>query len=501
MNATQLAPIAADLRSFDSARIAAVAAYSLFALALGVTAIHAIRVADASFTGPHAFVSADVATTARTFANQGIFKLHGVPVNNNAPIGLGDQYTHWPPLLPIMLSLCFRSFGASELTARLFMLAVLVCTSLLIVRLGSLWLGPFAGALAGYFWLTLPVVAQLGDLIAQQSLAILFVVAAALAFFSRRDVLGAALLFVGVLSSWEAILIVPGIWLASCRFPTFRRSTSMAAVGAGAAFLCVVALFTFGSPGLAADTLQTVKFYMGLSPVYSHLLPHDRAQLSFAAQVSGILWNHLWMLGALGVAALVQLLTMRPRDGALIVSTLAAPWIIWTAFMRTHVAVHDFELLIAAPLAALALAWLATAEFRKLPSGNAALKAGLVAGLAAVQLTILPIFRPVERLIYSPERIIDYGREIRLYTPPGSIILAPLESSVPVYYSERHIVRGVDDSAALLAALPELRRAFPGASTYLAIPPVLTDNFTAALSRAEIISSNPNIIVAKILQP
>jgi hypothetical protein len=236
---------------------------------------------------------------------------------------------------------------------------------------------------------------------------------------------------------------------------------------------------------------------MGLSPVYSQIFPHDRREsFTFAQQVSGIVWNHLWMLGALGSAAILQLLVARPRNGVLLGSVLAAPWILWTILMRTHVAIHHFELLIAAPLAALALAWLATAQLRVQPSRAAAIKSAAFAVLAAIQLLVLP--HPTIAHDYSPERLIRYSDGIRDATEPGAIIMAPLESAVPIYYSHRHIIRGIGDTSALRDELPRIRREFPGATIYLAIPPFLSENFSDTLLHETIVSSTGDVIVAKL---
>ncbi|HEV2273863.1 MAG TPA: hypothetical protein VGR96_06835 [Acidobacteriaceae bacterium] len=484
-------------------RIARLAAFSIFALALSITVVRAALHAGSQFTGPHAFVSADVATTARTFASQGIWKLHWIPVNNNPPIGPEDRYTHWPPLLPVLLSACFRLFGASEKVSHLFMLGVLISTAILIVRLGASWLGWIGGALAGYFWLTLPVVVQFGDLVAQQQLAVLFLLAALAAYHSHRETLGSLLLFLAALSSWEAILVIPGLWLASLRLPELRRAALSAAIGSGAGVLCVAGLFAFSDPALAADTLQTAKYYMGLSPVYSHVLAHDQmSPLPFSAQISGILWNHLWMLGALAIAALLQLLAVRPKSGTLLTYSLAAPWILWMTGMRTHMAIHRFELLIAAPLAALALAWLATAELRAKPSKGAVFKSSMLVGLAAVQLLILPHPRSAPRLPhdYDAQRLIRYAEDVRNATEPGSIVLAPLESAVPIYYSDRHVVRGIADDAALSGELRRARREFPGRQLYLAIPPFLANSFSHALSKGRLVASTGDTIIVALTQ-
>ncbi len=484
--------------SILSSRVIRFVAIALFAVALGITTIRAAKHAESQFVGAHAFVSADVATTARTFAVEGFWKLHGVPVNNNPPIGPHDQYTHWPPLLPIILSGCFRLFGASEHTAHIFMLGILLATALLVFRLGWLWLGPIGGALAGYFWLTLPVVVQFGDLVAQQSLSMLFVVAALVAFSASRENLGAILLFFAVLSAWEAALVLPGIWFASRLLPEQRAAAAKASAAIVAGVSCIVGVFVLTSPELAADTIQTAKYYMGLSPVYSHTISHDRSEsLTFIQQISGIIWNHLWMLGLLGSAAVVQLLATRPGNGTLLVSVLAAPWALWTVLMRSHIVIHHFELLIAAPLAALALAWVATAQLRMELSKRAVIKTSVFAGLAAIQLIVLPHPTKITE-DYSPERLIRFSRAIRDATGSGAVVMTPSVSAISIYYSERHIIRGVGDSDALRNELPRVRREFPGARIYLAIPPFLSNNFAYPLTHETIISSNQDVIIVRL---
>lgn len=151
--------------------------------------------------------------------------------------------------------------------------------------------------------------------------------------------------------------------------------------GAGAAFACVMVLFIAGSPRVAVDTLQTIKYYMGLSPLYSRVMSNGLGEISFAQQVRYIIGNNIFMIGLVGLIAVVLLLVRRPRDGVLLIYGLAAPWIVWTAVMRTHMAFHNFELLIAAPLTALALAWIAAADLRVQWSRGVVLKGCSVGGI------------------------------------------------------------------------------------------------------------------------
>src|SRR2546425_1441956 len=104
----------------------------LFLLALCLTtAVHVAR-ASAAYTYRHGFISAVFATSAREFARDGVLELGGVPVANNPPVGPNDSYAHWPPLLPISLSIWFRLFGASETVGHLYMLLIQILTALLI---------------------------------------------------------------------------------------------------------------------------------------------------------------------------------------------------------------------------------------------------------------------------------------------------------------------------------------------------------------------------------
>jgi hypothetical protein len=429
-------------------------------------------------------VSADVATTARTFATAGIFHLHGAPVNNNPPIGNEDFYTHWPPLLPILLTICYRLFGVSERVAHLLMLFILSATAVLVSAIGKRWLGSIGGALAGFFWLTLPVTLQFGQLVSQQALMVLFMAAAALAFLDDRNVMGGALLFLGALSSWEVVLVAPALLVASHWRPELRRNAIASLLGVGAGVALVATLFLLNSPGLAVDTLQTAKFYMGLSTSYSHRLPPQQS-FGFREQTGRMLLNNVWMLGPLGLGAAVQLLMARVCNRALI-TMLAVPWLAWCVVMGNHMARHHFEFVIAAPFIALALAWLC-----KAPTRTPTLRTGILTGLVGIQMLLLP--KPLISDGYDPAALIRYGQGVREFTEPNSIIMAPLVSAVPLYYSERHIVRGVDSAASAALLLPALHRQFPSSPVYLAVPPFLMSNFPGG----QIVASNADVVIIR----
>ena len=79
-----------------------------------------------------------------------------------------------------------------------------------------------------------------------------------------------------------------------------------------------------------------------------------------------------------------------------------------------------------------------------------------------------------------------------------AIVVVPTVSAVPLYYSERHIVRGITNDAVLAEELQQIRTQFPASPIYLAIPPSLARDFAGALSRATVVRSTPDAIVAKL---
>jgi hypothetical protein len=53
---------------------------------------------------------------------------------------------------------------------------------------------------------------------------------------------------------------------------------------------------------------------------------------------------------------------------------------------------------------------------------------------------------------------------------PGAVVLTPAESLVPVYYSQRHVIRGINSDAWHTWAIPQARKEFPGAPALLRRP-------------------------------
>jgi hypothetical protein len=108
------------------------------------------------------------------------------------------------------------------------------------------------------------------------------------------------------------------------------------------------------------------------------------------------------------------------------------------------------------------------------------------------------LVRPNNRGDRNGEEQIRYARDVGESVGVDAIVMAPTVSAVPLYYSERHIVRGIANDAVLAEESQRIRAQFPASPIYLAIPPSLVGNFSGALAHATVVRSTPDAIVAKL---
>ena len=512
-------------------------------IAVCVTVFYRHKTAPMPYHYAFGTCSADVATMARSFVNYGVLALGAVPINNNPPLGLSPSaYTHWPPLLPIVLSGCFRIFGESEATAHGLMLVIGLASSSLLYWIAHLCLGRTAACLAPFCWLTLPTVVNWGHVILQESLAVLFILAALLAFLKATDsaeiqwgwaVTGGMAVALAAWSSWESVFLCPGLLAAALwsRQPSQQR---LALIYSSLALTATVGLLTWYAiryPALMADTLQTAKFRMGLAGTYSGDLLHrysSEDRMSLPGMIFNVATLHWHELGLLGLSAtawviLAGLEARACRKGSALVFALCgllAPWFLWYAMMPNHVANHNFEMLVAAPAVAMSLAWSGKEALKVLtPSPQARLGLGSLVVLVIVPILML---EPLGEVLWNnlewhrgmgwagllpsaklPPHVMQpdssssmrFANEIQGASPPDAVILTPVPGMVHVYYSRRHFIRAITDDDVLDRAIPQAAAAFPGSPLYLALRASEQSKFPKALARYPALRVSPNLIL------
>lgn len=460
-----------------------------------------------------------MALLARSFAQFGVIHLRGVPLQNNLPLGIQpDRYVHWPPLYAILLGMAFRVFGESELVVHAFVIAVNLCYMVAFYFLIKRCFNRDVALFSLFALLTIPVFVQYGRL-AWTPNATLGAVCVALYCFVRGTETalnwkwiagGAVAVAIGVLLSWEAaplglILFGLGTWQRSKTRQIAAATYAVVSLGTVA---IVLLLLVSASPELRNDLWATVSFRMGGPyqpadiPIHAwadHML--YTTHMTFLGFVLTMLRRGPLLGGTLGLLATMGVLTWswnnrknRP-DVLFAVGALLGIVVVWIILFPNHVYIHDYQALIAAPLICLSL--------------GVTLKIGIerlddtfrwMALFVVPLILIVPLFRQImvgSRTV-QPDHLLEYAHDIENSTPASAVVLSPLDTMVPVYYSHRHIIRSVADDEALRSVTRQAVTIFPGSDIYIAIPPESVGRFSYASSDFPLVKRTRNMILLKV---
>jgi len=452
-----------------------------------------------SLGGPFdSWVSADFATMARSFWLIEQFPQNLVPVNNNPPWGSDPgPYTHWPPLFPIVSSLLVPRYGPAEAPLRLFAVILSLACALLTAAIAWRSFGRIAGPVALIVTLTSNAVLRNATLVLHLKLAIVFMLASILllTFWLRqpdpkqkRRCLAAAALCVslGAASSWETAFVLPAIGVCAFFHPELRTAFLVLSAAVILTFAAVVFLYAYAYPSLVNDLVQVMSYRMGFTTIYAGDMLHVN---SFAAKAHlSRFWIHHTQQYLLREAvgdpvALVGLLYLcvfaflgfrkrLPFEQTVVIATILSQAVLWYIIFPNHAAIHPYQTLIFIPYFAIAAG--SAADFIAARIGDSRwmiptaclVVTGLVvarSGALATQTreAIKHVSQP------SNDNLYRFGLRIKEATPQAAVILTPEDSMVPVYYSERHVIRCVTPET-LMKKIQRAREVFPGFPLYVA---------------------------------
>jgi hypothetical protein len=173
--------------------------------------------------------------------------------------------------------------------------------------------------------------------------------------------------------------------------------------------------------------------------------------------------------------------------------------------MINHAYVHDMMMLLAAPVAAVAVGLcgkllLDVADGAGESSIRRSVRWGALVVLPAVLLLALPL-NIVDRVIGVRRGDVDvsFGRAIKAATEPGAVVMVRTPSMLPVYYSERHVIRGIAGDEAVDTLGERVRQEFPGAPIYLALRPLRDiQEFPGSLQRLRLVKRSPDLVLLAI---
>jgi hypothetical protein len=158
--------------------------------------------------------------------------------------------------------------------------------------------------------------------------------------------------------------------------------------------------------------------------------------------------------------------------------------------MRNYVSIHPFALVLGAPFLAITSGFVLDRMWDRLHTATIAdnNRRHLLRGMVIILplLILYPLFMAVRnaRIPFEAPQYQNLSVIIQHNTPPDAVTLSSAESAVPIYYSDRHIVRGIVTPDLLRLAIPQARAAFPGSPLFFAIqdtPDIDRASFTNVL--------------------
>ena len=235
---------------------------------------------------------------------------------------------------------------------------------------------------------------------------------------------------------------------------------------------------------------------------------YTTSQLSFIGTYSHAL---RWIFEGFGTFTLLApflflALWLRPNHrvntaAVYILGGLGLPWLLFFVVMRNYVSIHPFALVLAAPFLAITSGFVLDCIWNRLHTATVADNNNR--HLLWVMLVILPLLTLYPLLMavrnartpFENPQYQDLSIVIQHNTPPNAVTLSTAESAVPIYYSDRHIVRGIVTPDLLRLAIPQARAAFPGSPLFFAIqdiPEIDRARFTNLLQQFNPIAHQGN---------
>ncbi len=487
-------------------------------LALALTAAFWLITIHRPFdTESHAWASAHMAVMARSFAEDGIVHLHGVPIQNNPPLSTQpDRYIHWPPLFAILLSLAFRILGDSAFTAHVFVLLLNLIYLAVLFKLAKLCFGKQVAVLSLFGVVTVPVFLQYGTLVWTVNAAVTAIMLALYCFVRATENQlnwkwiwgGMAAIAAGTLMSWEPILLgfvlLPIAALLKSK-PAIRAAAAYAASGIATMLLILLAYVT-ASPELRADLWSTIAVRLGGTYSSSAVPIHAIFDRMWYADHGWDRWTlvgrSFYLIGPIVLLAIAGLLlwTWEKRNemkaAYFALGGLLGVWFGWFLIFPNHVYVHDYQWLLAVPLGGIAIGFALDSLTVRLQGSLRWLTLAIVPAMLLLPLATITSTAYDNRNAHSP--MLDFASEIQQNTPPTAVVLSVSPSMVPVYYSDRHTLRFVDDEGTLRLLNQQVWQVFPGSDVYLAMMPAYATRFPCAFKNFSEVKRSPNLILLKV---
>lgn len=437
--------------------------------ALGLTLLRLTRIHE-PFLHHHGWNGAICYTIAKAYNYYGLWELGLRPVQNLGPVEyIGDYYIHWPPLFWIILSRLFLIFGDGEAVGRILVTLLSLVNITWVVLIARRWLATWTSLMAGAIYAVIPVTFAYSDMVYAYQLCSVAALGAVYCMTApqmktashwRWEIAAWLLIAAGIWTSWEAFLLVPTVllrlfWQRDARTVAISlrfAAVSMLSLGA------LVVVYLGPRDEMAREIMDAAAFRMGLSEyapeagVYTFYNVREYKKVGNFSRIR--LYAEMMGRGIQelsGIACVAILLIMLKTVPALqrgetwpeLLYWLGLPALLWFVLFPRQAAVHTFQFMIWAPMAAICVALLV----QQIVYFAARSKSVRVFALGGVWLAIAFQGALKDQLAQKPAEDIqnqyEMARILNDRTYENSVILTAYENAIVTCYSDRHVIRGV----------------------------------------------------------
>ncbi len=140
------------------------------------------------FWGEHDWNGVRYGNIARNYLRYGILDLQFAQIENSGTLNNKKEYfTHYPPLLPIIISLSYKMFGISEWSTRIVPLFATSGSIVLIFLIGNKLWNIKTGILASLLALCLPIILYFGKNPVHEPIVLFFILLSFLAYLYLKS--------------------------------------------------------------------------------------------------------------------------------------------------------------------------------------------------------------------------------------------------------------------------------------------------------------------------
>lgn len=197
------------------------------------------------FWGEHDWNGVRYGNIARNYLRYGFAETEFGQVENSGPAKKDEfeYYTHYPPLLPILIALSYKVFGISEWSTRIVPLLSTSGSLVLIFLIGFQIWNMRVGFLASLFSLAIPMVLYFGKNASHEPLTLFFILLALWGYLRNSRIIFLAGLVLSCLTAWAGFFLIPALTLTHLLRKEFNQIKNLIPYWILSIFLFAIHLF------------------------------------------------------------------------------------------------------------------------------------------------------------------------------------------------------------------------------------------------------------------